>query len=88
MYHLIGEQFPNSTEVVGCALNLRKTGARLALWTRGTEGDQGTCAIGRELRKVVRLPGSKSAGFSRHAASKKAQAGQFYWSNFQGQLTV
>jgi Eukaryotic initiation factor 4E len=86
VYHAVGENFPHSTEVVGIALNLRKTGARLAVWIRGTLDLEGTKAIGRDFRKVVHLPASKHVGFSQHADIKLKK--QFYWSSFKGDLQV
>lgn len=37
--HAIGEQFPDSYHVAGVALNIRKNGSRLSLWTRGTKNE-------------------------------------------------
>ena len=86
VYHTIGEQFPNSAEVVGVALNLRKTGARLAVWTRGSQDHDGLKQIGRELKDLVQMPPSKTIGYSKHADSKRHS--KFYWSGFTGDITV
>jgi Eukaryotic initiation factor 4E len=91
VYHVVGEQFPNSTDIVGVALNLRKTGARLALWTRTSRDEIGLKSIGREFRSVVHLPASKKVGFASHADSKHKQSsrtGGFYWSGFKGDMSV
>jgi Eukaryotic initiation factor 4E len=37
--HTIGEQFPDSSHVAGVALNIRKNGSRLSLWTRGAKNE-------------------------------------------------
>jgi hypothetical protein len=37
--HAIGEQFPDSFHVAGVALNIRKNGSRLSLWTRGAKNE-------------------------------------------------
>lgn len=84
----MGEQFSFPTEIVGVALNLRKTGARLAIWTRGEQGESSLKTIGREFKALVGLPGSKEAGYSSHADSKKKSSGKFLWSNFKGDMTV
>ena len=86
VYHTIGEQFTHSTEVVGIALNLRKTGARLALWTRGSQDEEGLKQLGRELKALVKLPSSKTLGYASHESSKGQK--RFFWSGFQGEMTV
>lgn len=37
--HVIGEQFPDSHHVAGVALNIRKNGSRLSLWTRAAKNE-------------------------------------------------
>eukprot|EP00892_Ulva_mutabilis_P008653 jgi/Ulvmu1/615/UM001_0623.1 len=85
----IGEQFPQSGNVVGVALNIRKNGSRLALWTRTTKTDAVEKTLGRDFKAVVRVPVSKTVGFSSHEDSKTATAnGKMYWSSFRGTMKV
>lgn len=85
----IGEQFPQSGNVVGVALNIRKNGSRLALWTRTIKTDAVEKTLGRDFKAVVRVPVSKSVGYSSHEDSKIATAnGKMYWSSFRGTMKV
>lgn len=85
----IGEQFPHSNNVVGVALNIRKNGSRLALWTRTTKSETIEKALGRDFKAVVRVPASKAVGYSSHDDSKIATAnGKMYWSSFRGTMRV
>ena len=88
MYHTVGECFPSSTEVVGVALNLRTTGARPAVWTRGAADEIGQKAIGREFKRLVGLPVTKSVGYALHVDSKQQPSGKFLWSTFKGDMQV
>jgi hypothetical protein len=86
VYHAIGEQFSNSTDIVGVALNLRKTGPRIAVWTRGSQDVEDLKQLGREFKALVQMPASKTIGFARHEDSKRQN--KFFWSGFTGDIVV
>lgn len=85
----IGEQFPQANNVVGVALNIRKNGSRLALWTRATKTDAVEKTLGRDFKATVKVPTNKFVGYSSHDDSKVATAnGKMYWSSFRGTIRV
>lgn len=87
--HAIGEQFPDSYHVAGVALNIRKNGSRLSLWTRGTKNEAAEKVVGRDFKNILHMPPQKQVGYSSFNDSKVASAeGKMYWSAFKGNLRV
>lgn len=85
----IGDQFSDGDDIVGVALNLRRTGARLAIWTRSSAALEQ--AVGTELKAVLGFAANAPpvVGFESHADAKvKAKTAKFYWSGFQGNPMV
>ena len=87
--HTIGEQFPDSHHVAGVALNIRRNGSRLALWTRGAKNELAEKVVGRDFKAVLRMPAQRQIGYSSFNDSKTACAeGKMFWSGFKGSLRV
>jgi hypothetical protein len=87
--HAIGEQFPDSGHIVGVALNIRKNGSRLAVWTRSAKNDAVEKVVGRDFKALLNMPAQRQVGYSSHHDSKAASAeGKMYWSGFRGKLRV
>ena len=87
--HAIGEQIPDSNHVAGVALNIRKNGSRLALWTRGAKSELAEKVVGRDFKSILRMPAQRQVGYSSFNDSKAACAeGKMFWSGFKGSLRV
>lgn len=87
--HAIGEQFPDSYHVAGVALNIRKNGSRLALWTRSAKNEAAEKVVGRDFKSILHMSTQRQVGYSAFNDSKVACAeGKMYWSGFKGNLRV
>jgi hypothetical protein len=68
---LIGERFSVPSEVCGGVVNIRKSGNRIALWTRTATKEDEQQLLGRELKKVVNIDSSKTISFTSHYESMR-----------------
>ena len=67
---LIGEQFSDWEEVMGCVLSLRKGKNKLHIWTRTASRREEQLRIGREWKELVEYRGGK-IGYMTHDDSKQ-----------------
>ena len=70
--HTIGEQFPDSHHVAGVALNIRRNGSRLALWTRGAKNELAEKVVGRDFKAVLRMPAQRPVSYTHLTLPTKA----------------
>ena len=67
---LIGEQWTDGEEMMGCVLSLRKGKNKLHIWTRTGAKREEQMRIGREWKDIVDYRGGK-IGYMTHEDSKK-----------------
>jgi len=68
----IGESFEDDGEICGVIVSVRKTGDRLALWTKSSNNELAQKRIGTQFKKVLELPDNLTIGFTPHADSMKS----------------
>jgi len=68
----VGETFGDEEdEVCGCVISMRKTGDRIALWTRTATKEAATRAIGAQFKRTLGLPPNVILGYQSHADSMR-----------------
>jgi len=68
----IGESFEDDSEICGVVVSVRKTGDRIALWTKNSNNEMAQKRIGQQFKKVLELPDNLTIGFTSHADSIKS----------------
>ena len=70
---VIGEQLclQRADEVVGCELSLRKTHAKLAVWTRSASDENVQRAIARRMRELLAIE-TEPLGYDAFVAKRRA----------------
>jgi len=68
----IGESFEDDSEICGVVVSVRKTGDRLAIWTKNSNNEMAQKRIGAQFKKVLDLPDKITIGFTSHADAIKS----------------
>jgi len=63
---MIGEQFSDADQVMGCVVSLRKGRNRLALWTR-SDSQHAAIRVGQEWKKMIGVPHAHKIQFFSHS---------------------
>ncbi|KAI8816696.1 putative eukaryotic initiation factor 4E [Fimicolochytrium jonesii] len=71
MLACVGENFPDSDEICGAVVSIRKQQDRLALWTRNALKEDETKAAGTIWKTVLQLPDSETIGYQAHSDALK-----------------
>jgi len=71
---MVGETLDIGDEITGGVVSRRKTGDRIAIWTRNRDDEEGIMTIGRHIRKIAGIPSNLPLQYQSHEDSLRTGA--------------